>query len=81
MIPVEQFEIDGCRTMHLSNGLPECSPLPVLLFPDGALLTEWTFTDAERAAVAKGENLRLWVWTYGQPLQPVALELTDERKG
>jgi hypothetical protein len=79
MEPVVQFEIPGTRAVVFAEHQPEYTPLPALVFPDGKVLTEWTFSDEERAAVARGENLRLWIWTHGQLLQPVALALTDER--
>ena len=81
MVPVEQFETDDARLVVFAKDQPEYTPLPALLFPDGKVLTEWTFTEDERRAIARGENLRLWIWTFGRPLQPVALEVTDERKG
>lgn len=81
MDPVDQFEVDGTRLVIFAKDQPEYRPLPALLYPDGKVLTEWSFTEEERAAVARGENLRLWIWTGNRPLQPVALEVTDERKG
>lgn len=81
MDPVEQFETEGARVVIFVADQPEYQQLPALVFPDGKVLREWCFTEEERAAVAKGENLRLWIWTFGRPLQPIALALTDERKG
>lgn len=81
MQPVEQFEAEGARLVVFAKDQPQYLPLPANLFPDGKVLTEWTFTEEERALIARGENIRLWIWTFGQPLQPVALEVTDERKG
>lgn len=79
MQPVEQFPVEGTRPVVFARDQPEYDPLPALVFPDGKIVTEWTFTEEERAAIAKGENLRLWIWTFGQRLQPVALQITDER--
>jgi hypothetical protein len=79
MQPVEQFELEGTRAVVFAANQPQYQLLPALVFPDGKVLTEWAFSDAERALVARGENLRLWIWTGGQLLQPVALALTDER--
>jgi hypothetical protein len=81
MIPVEQFETDGTQLVVFAKDQAEYTPLPALVFPDGKVLTEWSFSEEERAAIARGENLRLWIWTFGRLLQPVALEVTDERKG
>lgn len=81
MEPIEQFEHAGTRAITFAKDQPEYTPLPALVYPDGKVLTEWTFTDEERAAIARGENVRLWVWTFGHPLQPVALEVTSEHHG
>jgi len=79
MDPVAQFAFGGAVPITLGTNQPEYRPLPALLFPDGRVLTEWTFTEEERAAVARGENLRLWTLTFGQPFQPVSLQVTDEK--
>jgi len=82
MEPVEQFPIDTeARIGTFAKHQPQYADLPALVYPDGLVLTEWTFSEGERAAIARGENLRLWIHTYGRPLQPVKLEITDERKG
>ena len=92
MIPVEQFETDGARRIVIAKDQAEYIPLPALVYPDGKVLTEWQPTEEERAALARGENIRLWVWVFPHrcvccgaveagKLQPVALEVTDERKG
>lgn len=45
-------------------------------FPRGAVVTEWQLTEEERRLVALGENVRLTLYTFGQRLQPVRLEVT-----
>jgi hypothetical protein len=81
MTPVEQFEVEGSRAVVIAKDQPEYLPLPALVFADGKILTEWCFTEEERAAIARGENIRLWVWTFGKALQPVMLEVTNEQQG
>jgi hypothetical protein len=81
MDAVEQFPVDGAQSVTFAKDQPEYLPLPALVYPDGVVLTEWRLTEDERQRIARGENLRLWIWTAGRPLQPVALEVTDERKG
>lgn len=80
MEAIEQVEAEGTRAVVFAKDQPEYLPLPALVFPDGRVLTEWRFSEEERAAIARGENLRLWVWTFGRPLQPVALTLTSEQE-
>ena len=92
MDAVEQFPCEGATAVVFATDQPQYQPLPALRFADSSVLTEWCFTEAERASIARGENLRLWIWLYPQRceccgtvhptrLQPVALEITDERKG
>ena len=70
---------DARRVIYAANQ-PEYLPLPALVFPDGKVLTEWEPTEAERLAIAHGEHIRLWIWTFNGPLQPVAIEVTSEDK-
>lgn len=48
-----------------------------LEFDDGTkgMLTRWTFTPEERQAIAEGKDLYLILFTFGQPMQPVHLEV------
>jgi hypothetical protein len=66
------------RPVVFAKDQPEYEPLPALIFSDGKVLTEWQLTEEERARILAGENIRLWIWTCGQPLQPVALEITGK---
>lgn len=81
MDPVEQFPIDGYTAITFARDQPQYRALPALIDRDGIVLTEWQPTEEERARLARGENVRLWIWTFGTPLQPVALEVTDEHQG
>lgn len=79
MTPVEQVPAEGERLVHIAKDQPEYITLPAIVRPDGIILTEWALSEEERAAIARGENIRLWIWTFGKPLQPVALTLTSEQ--
>jgi hypothetical protein len=81
MKPIEQFPLPGTHSVTFAKDQPQYEPLPALILQDGAVLTEWELTEEERAAIARGENIRLWIWPCGRPLQPVMLTLTDERQG
>lgn len=91
MDPVEQFPCDGATLVVIAKDQPEYIPLPSLVFEDGKVLTEWRPTEAERAALARGENIRLWCWVFPRQcpacrhvevgkLQPVALTVTGEQE-
>lgn len=83
MQAVEQIDIglETARAVTFAKDQPPYDPLPALVYPDGTVLTEWTFTEEERQRIARGENLRLWIWPFGRPLQPVSLEITNEHQG
>jgi hypothetical protein len=84
MMPAETAVIEAvasladepCTVALIAKDQPEYIPLPALVFPDGKIMTEWVLTEEERQRIADGENVRLWVWTFGHPLQPVCLMVT-----
>lgn len=79
MIPIEPEVIpEGTKLVVYAKNQPEYIPLPVIKYPDGLLLTEWKLTEEEREAIIRGENIKLWIWTFNNPLQPIALEVTKE---
>jgi hypothetical protein len=82
MNPVAQDElplVDGAERVVYAKDQPPYIPLPVNRYPDGLVFSEWEPTAAERLALARGAGVRvrLWQWTHGMPLQPVAVELVD----
>lgn len=46
---------------------------------DPVICSVWEPSDEERAAIARGENVRLIIFGQAQP--PVAIDLTDEPLG
>jgi len=46
-------------------------PLPTIRTPLGTVITRWSLTDAERAAIVRGEDVYVTLLTYHQPLQPL----------
>lgn len=91
MDAVDQMPVDGAEAVTFAKDQDEFQPLPALVYPDGTVLTEWRFTEEERAQIARGENLRLWIAKPKQltcptcaipftcHLYPIKLELTHER--
>jgi hypothetical protein len=91
MIATEPFPLDNGIPVVFGEGQPEFEPLPALIYPDGQILIEWSFTDEERALIARGENIRHWISkpifvSCGQcghrnpcHFHPVKLEVTSER--
>lgn len=68
---------DTATKVVYAKNQPEYLPLPAIRFPDGRMYTEWRPTEEELQQLINGEHIRLWVWTFNQPLQPVALEVTN----
>lgn len=55
----------------------EYIPLPAAAYDDGTVMTEWALTAEELAVLMNGGHLRLWVWTFGRPLQPVMFQVVS----
>jgi hypothetical protein len=66
----------GSEFFEIGLGQHDYAVLPGYRDRDGLVMTEWAMTDEERAALAAGAPLRLWVKTHGLPLQPVFMEIS-----
>ena len=75
MEPADIDEIEGARKIVLAKDQPQYGDLPALLFPDGAVLSQWSPNFEERQAILDGADVWLWVWTHGRPHQPVSLQV------
>ncbi len=49
----------------------------VITHDDGtiAIMTRWKFNDDERERIAEGEDLYLRLFTFGQPMNPIHIEV------
>ena len=54
---------------------PEYEPLPVFRDDDGTVLSRWRLTWRERLRVLLTGDVYLFQMTFGQPLQPVMLQV------
>lgn len=80
-VPLPELAADPePRFVEFAKHQAEYTPLPALVFGDGRVMTEWALSEDELTRLLRGERLRLWVWTFGRALQPVALEVTSEDK-
>ncbi len=60
-------------------GQPEYLPLVARQINSGQRVrTRWQLTNEERKRVAEGADIILDLTTFGQPLQPIHLELADD---
>lgn len=75
----------GADEVTIAEDQLEYKPLVAAIYvneqygPDAlTLLTRWTFTPEERAAIAAGEDVYLGVLTFGKPLQPLSMQVGAE---
>jgi len=81
MTPVEPQRYGGAQLVIFAKDQPEYVPLPAMVSADGVVMTEWEPTADELERLLQGGRLRLWVHTFGHPLQPVALEVVEPECG
>lgn len=74
MHPIDTGESYG-RLVMFAKDQPQYEPLPSRVMPDGVLATAWTLSLDERRAILDGANVELFIWTFGRPLQPVAIRI------
>lgn len=79
MKPVTPPPIEGTHAIVIASDQPEYQPLPSAVDAEGRVITEWEPTEEERAAIAAGGRVRLTIWTFRQPLQPVLVEAVPFR--
>lgn len=62
---------------HIVNGPKrEYQDLPSIITPDGMLISRWTFTDAERLAIAHGEDLYLTMFVgRSNSINPISMSV------
>jgi len=60
------------------QGQPQYQPLPVLQSTIGRAMSRWEFTHEEREAIAIGADLYITVSTFGDPIQPIRVDVCAE---
>ena len=56
---------DGSRPIVIAEHQDEYRDLPCIRTPDGQVITRWTFSAEERAAIAAGEDLYITILAAG----------------
>lgn len=56
---------------------PEYDPLPAAIDGKGLVMTEWEFSAEDLAKMLNGGRVRLWIWTFRHPLQPIQMEVVE----
>lgn len=78
MTPVTpQHPHDGAQLVVFAEHQKEYAPLPAAVSPDGVVQTEWELSAEDLSVLLNGGRVRLWLWTFGRPIQPVMLEVSE----
>jgi hypothetical protein len=56
----------GSRAFVAGEHQAEYRDLPAVLTPAGAMITRWTPSEAERAAIVRGEDVYVTIWNGGR---------------
>lgn len=64
----------GASFVEIAKTQAQYETLPAYVDGQGLVQTEWEPTAEELAHLLNGGRVRLWVWTFGFPLQPLMLE-------
>jgi hypothetical protein len=78
MQPIEPAAFEGSRPVVIEvKDQPQYTPLPASVDNCGLVMTEWELTTEELHRVMCGGRIRLWTNTFGQPFQPIAIEVIE----
>lgn len=79
--PRDGAVVDGLedREVTYAEEQPQYTPLRTLrsIGPEHRVISRWTLTDEQRKAVADGADLFLELLTFGDPLQPIRIAVSD----
>lgn len=56
---------EGSRAVVLGEHQAEYKDLPSIRTPNGYVITRWTLTDQERAAIVRGEDIYVTLLSHG----------------
>lgn len=80
--PADKPVIDGLEKHETvwAKDQPEYNPLRTLTSKtdDRKVLSRWTLTPEQRKAVADGADIYLELLTFGTPLQPIMMAVSDK---
>ncbi|HWQ97243.1 MAG TPA: hypothetical protein VN538_03995 [Clostridia bacterium] len=81
LLPADRPVVDGLEKHEVvyAKDQPEYLPLRCLrsVSADVKVMSRWTLTPEQRKAVAEGADIFLTLFTFGQPLQPIILAVSD----
>jgi hypothetical protein len=82
MTPVEPTAVHaGGRLVVFAKDQPQYLPLPASVDATGVVMTEWEPTAEELARLMDGGRVRIWLYTFNRPLQPIQVEVAEPTCG
>lgn len=70
VIPGEKFP-----EVVIAENQDEYGNLPAVFLDNGVIVTRWRLSFRERLKVLFAGNIYLWMWTFGNPVTPVLIEI------
>lgn len=67
----------GATAIVFAKDQPEYEPLPAAVDMTGLVMTEWELSAEDLATLINGGRIRLWIWTFTHPLQPIQMETVE----
>ena len=71
--------IPGVPDVKIAEHQDEYETLPAIVLSDGVVISRWRLTWRERLVAMINGDIYLHIHTYGQPLQPVFMEVDEPR--
>jgi hypothetical protein len=79
--PADRPVVDGLESKEhvFAKNQPEYNPLRALVSEtaERRVISRWTLSPEQRTAVAEGADIFLMMLTFGQPLQPINMAVSD----
>lgn len=81
LTPADRPVVDGLESHEVvfARDQPQYIPLRCLRAetPEGDVMSRWTLTPEQRKAVTDGADIFLTLQTFGNPLQPILVAVSD----
>ena len=75
MKPVEPKPQDDMHLLIFGKDQPQYNALPALSCRAGRVVTEWELSAEDLVKLMDGARVRVSILTFGQPLQPIQVEV------
>jgi len=66
---------EGSKALVMNGPKNEWRDLPSIRTPNGYVITRWALSDAERAAIVRGEDIFVTIVSFAGPINPLAVSI------